>query len=225
MSIKKIAEAAGVSIATVSRVLNNPDYHCAKPGLRDRIWQIAMEMNYAPNEAARNLKKKAVTCEQPYYIQILLTRGGVAGQTDPFFREILNVVETQIHKENGILVVDPDEAEIVKIIYDKFAHTDMGTEAIAEYLNDHGYVKNRTRDFEIGYFSRNLVKKILDNPVYLGKIAYGRTTTEKIKGTRDQFHRVATDDYLLTEGQHDSIIDEDTWAAVREKRAETGQRD
>ncbi len=104
MSIKEIAEKAGVSIATVSRVLNNPNYHCAKPGLRDRIWQIAMEMNYAPNEAARSLKQKTASAANPYYIQILLTRGGVAGQTDPFFREVLNIVETQIHKENGILV-------------------------------------------------------------------------------------------------------------------------
>ena len=125
-------------------------------------------------------------------------------------------------KEKGILVVDPDEAEIVKIIYDKFAHTNMGTEAIAEYLNDHGHVKNRSRDFEVGYFSRNLIKKILDNPVYLGKIAYGRTTTEKVKGTRDEYRRIPSDDFLLTEGRHESIIDEDTWTAVRTKRAETG---
>ena len=127
-----------------------------------------------------------------------------------------------LDKANGILAVDPDEAEIVKVIYDLFTHTDMGIEAIAEHLNNHGYVKNRSRDFELGYFTRGLVKKILDNPVYLGKIAYGRTTNEKVKGTRDEYHRVSTDDYLLAEGQHDGIIDEDTWKAVREKRAETG---
>jgi len=128
----------------------------------------------------------------------------------------------RLDKENGILVVDPDEAKIVKIIYDKFAHSEMGTDAIAEYLNDRGYVKNRSRDFELGYFTRALVKKILDNPVYLGKIAYGRTSTEKVKGTRDQYHRVETDDFLLAEGQHDAIVDEDTWTAVRAKRVETG---
>lgn len=57
MSIKKIAEKAGVSPATVSRVLNNPNYKCSVSGLRDKIWKTAIEMNYVPNEAARNLKK------------------------------------------------------------------------------------------------------------------------------------------------------------------------
>ena len=33
MSIKKIAEITGASMATVSRVLNNPNYKCAKPGI------------------------------------------------------------------------------------------------------------------------------------------------------------------------------------------------
>ena len=55
MSIKKIAEKAGVSVSTVSRILNKPDYRCSVPGLRENVWSIAMEMNYVPNEAARNL--------------------------------------------------------------------------------------------------------------------------------------------------------------------------
>ena len=57
MSIKKIAEMTGSSPATVSRVLNNPSYKCAIPGMREKIWKAAMDLNYTPNEAARNLKK------------------------------------------------------------------------------------------------------------------------------------------------------------------------
>lgn len=72
MSIKKIAQRAGVSPATVSRVLNNPNYHCSSKELRDKIWQIAMEFNYVPNEAARNLKLGVTPKqEKTYYINVL----------------------------------------------------------------------------------------------------------------------------------------------------------
>ena len=128
----------------------------------------------------------------------------------------------RLYKDKGILAVDPGESEIVKVIFDLFAHTNMGGDSIAGYLNSHGYVKNCSRDFEFGYFSRKLILKILDNPVYIGKIAYGRTTTEKVKGKRGDYHRMSTEEYLLAEGQHDAIIDEVTWDAVRTKRTETG---
>ena len=128
----------------------------------------------------------------------------------------------RLDKENGILEIDPDEAEIVKVIFDLFVHSTMGMDAVADHLNGKGYVKNKSRDFELGHFTRGLVKKVLDNPVYLGKIAYGRTTTEKVKGTRDEYHRVSSADYLLSEGQHDAIINEETWEMARKKRADTG---
>lgn len=102
MSIKKIAEKAGTSPATVSRVLNNPGYRCSEPGLRERIWQAAMEMDYVPNEAARNLKKGETYRKQTFFINVLMTRMGQE-QSDPFFTELLKVIESEIHKNNCIL--------------------------------------------------------------------------------------------------------------------------
>ena len=103
MSIKKIAEKAGVSPATVSRVLNNPNYKCSIPGLRDKIWKTAIEMNYVPNEAARNLKKGvSAKQEKTWYINILMTRTD-SSTTDPFFAELLRVIESEIHDKNCIL--------------------------------------------------------------------------------------------------------------------------
>ena len=103
MSIKKIAEKAGVSPATVSRVLNNPNYKCSVSGLRDKIWKTAIEMNYEPNEAARNLKKGvSAKQEKTWYINILMTRTD-SSTTDPFFAELLRVIESEIHDKNCIL--------------------------------------------------------------------------------------------------------------------------
>lgn len=103
MSIKKIAEKVGVSPATVSRVLNNPGYRCQTEGLRDKIWKAAIELNYVPNEAARNLKMGVTASEEKmFYINVLMTRMDAAS-SDPFFTELLHIIESEIHKNTCIL--------------------------------------------------------------------------------------------------------------------------
>ena len=107
MSIKKIAKEAGVSTATVSRVLNNPGYKCSSEELRERIWKIARELNYMPNEAARNLKKGITdTSQKVWYLDVLMTRTGNL-ETDPFFSELLRVIESEIHRQGCIFFTSP----------------------------------------------------------------------------------------------------------------------
>lgn len=54
VTIKEVAEAAGVSVMTVSRVLNNrPD---VSPTTRKRIRQIIEDMGYSPNVMASSLR-------------------------------------------------------------------------------------------------------------------------------------------------------------------------
>lgn len=103
MSVKQIAKMAGTSPATVSRILNNPDYHCTDPNIREKVWKAAMELNYVPNEAARNLKKGMKnSSEKVRYIQVLMTRTE-RSHADPFFTEVLRVVESEIHRNSCIL--------------------------------------------------------------------------------------------------------------------------
>lgn len=103
MSIKEIAALAGVSPSTVSRILNNPSYKPSSPEIREKVWKIAIENNYAPNEAARNLKKgSGREKRKSYYVTILMTRMDNA-HVDPFFDELLRIVETEIHKNSCIL--------------------------------------------------------------------------------------------------------------------------
>ena len=127
-----------------------------------------------------------------------------------------------LDSKNSTLIVNPEEAEIVRIIFDKFVRTDMGADSISNYLNQHGYSKKKLRDQEVSHFSRSTIIKILDNPVYAGKIAYGKSVTEKVKGTRDQYRRVRQDEYLLADGLHEAIIDPETWEAAKAKRRVTG---
>lgn len=46
---------------------------------------------------------------------------------------------------NGELQIAEDEAEVIRLIYDKFIHTNMGMSAIASWLNQHGYKRKRDR--------------------------------------------------------------------------------
>lgn len=84
---------------------------------------------------------------------------------------------------DGYLEINEDEAEAIRIIFDRYIHTNDGINGVAKYLNNHGYTKNLRQNNTIPGFSAHFVKNVLDNPVYMGKIAYGRRRTEKKLGT------------------------------------------
>ncbi len=62
------------------------------------------------------------------------------------------------------------------------------------------------------------------NPVYCGKIAYGRRKTEKIEGTRNEFHIVKQNEFSVYDGKHDAIISEEEFELAKKKRAATAKR-
>lgn len=105
MSLKKIAQMTGASVSTVSRVLNHPDYQCQDRSMTERIRQAAREVNYVPDQNARQLKlgegrrngKKA----GQYVIDVLLARVH-SFEEDPFFEEMYRCIETECYKNNCI---------------------------------------------------------------------------------------------------------------------------
>ena len=45
---------------------------------------------------------------------------------------------------DGRLLINGEEAEIIRIIYDKYIHSNGGAGAVAEYLNTHGCKKAKS---------------------------------------------------------------------------------
>ncbi len=102
MSIKEIAKMTGASESTVGRILSNPNHKCRSEELKNQILEAARQLNYIPNEAARSLRQGKKKQEEVYLINILLTRV-VSEENDPFYSEMLRLVEVEIRKNNGIV--------------------------------------------------------------------------------------------------------------------------
>ncbi|MBR1623663.1 MAG: recombinase family protein [Pseudobutyrivibrio sp.] len=124
--------------------------------------------------------------------------------------------------DNGELVIVPEEADIVRLIFNKFVSEDIGAGRLVKWLNENGYQKNVHKNGTLTKFSVSFVKGMIDNPVYAGFIAYGRRKTEKIEGTRNEYHVLWQDNYEVFEGKHEAIIDRDTWTKAQAKRELTG---
>jgi LacI family transcriptional regulator len=54
-SIRDVAASAGVSLATVSQVLNGRENARIAPATQERVRRAAQELNYQPNRLARSL--------------------------------------------------------------------------------------------------------------------------------------------------------------------------
>ena len=119
---------------------------------------------------------------------------------------------------NGELEIAEDEAEIIRIIFDKYIHTNMGVNGIAAYLNEHGYKKKKRQNNTLDAFATSFIKGVLDNPIYCGKLAFGRRKTERVPGKRNEFRIVKQDSYILSDGIHEAIISEEDWNLAKQKR-------
>lgn len=93
INIKDIAKKAGVGVSTVSRVLNNqPD---VKAATKERVLKIIEELNYVPNNSARNLKRIKTN-----HIGVF-----VIGDYSSFFSTIIETIEKDISKHGFSIVL------------------------------------------------------------------------------------------------------------------------
>ena len=93
MTIKDVAERCGVSVSTVSRVLNNhPD---VSEAIREKVMAVVQELHYVPNNSARDLVK-------PKSDAIGLVVRGVG---NPFFTGVIRAIEHTITEAGYTMVL------------------------------------------------------------------------------------------------------------------------
>ena len=89
-SIRDVAQAAGVSVATVSRVISKPDYPVAE-ATRQRVRDAAQQLGFTPNALARGLARSRTDT-----IGIV-----VPGITNPYNAVMVEAIDREA-RENGL---------------------------------------------------------------------------------------------------------------------------
>lgn len=129
---------------------------------------------------------------------------------------------------NGELKINEDEARIVRDIFNIYISSPLGIPNVAKEINLR-YKKEKKRADSTEKFSRKFVQDILENPIYAGQIAYGRRTSAKIEGKRNEYHVIKQKDaskIIIAKGQHEAIIDAETWDKAQAKRiAQSGVKE
>ncbi len=114
------------------------------------------------------------------------------------------------------LQIVPEEAVIVRKIFDLYLEGNMLVTTIVGYLNENGYTRGMDRTGKPKPVTNDFVRHILNNPVYCGMLAYGRRTNKKDR----EGHRLRPDpeQVVLSQGVHTPIVTEEEWEQVRKKR-------
>ena len=92
-TIKDVAERAGVSVATVSRVLNTPD--AVKERTRQQVLNAIDELQYSPNFLGRNLRMMETK-------RILVVLNTISNQ---FFSRVVRGIEERAREENYAVMI------------------------------------------------------------------------------------------------------------------------
>ncbi|WP_026688864.1 LacI family DNA-binding transcriptional regulator [Alteribacter aurantiacus] len=97
-TIKDIAKAAGVSVTTVSRALN--DYSDVNEKTKARIKDIATQLNYSPNALARSL-----VMSKSHTIGLLVSELNRSGAKDMFTYEVMCGINDAASDQNYDLIL------------------------------------------------------------------------------------------------------------------------
>lgn len=118
-TIKDVAQAAGVSTMTVTRVLNNPE--CVREETKKRVTQVMSDLHYSPNIAAKHLVSnrtgiidlyipEKVDLSNPFFTHLIIGVSEVLSDNMYSLMILRNL--NRIHKCDGYIVSGLEKGEI-----------------------------------------------------------------------------------------------------------------
>lgn len=199
---------AGVDIYTVKD-------GCISPESNDMMGQMMLALRYgnAQKQSADTGMRVKDTAQK------LVQQGKFMGGKAPFgYRLELSGNISKHGRALHHLVIVPEEAEIVRYIYDLSLTKEYGSTKIAKVLNKHKIYKNHAPN---DVWKSGTITSILTNPIYAGHTAYKRR--ERING---QYHRLDSEEWITSfePNENITIIDGDTWNKTQEKRKRRGDK-
>ena len=137
--------------------------------------------------------------------------GNYIGQTPPYGYKKVQYKEGK--QKCFTLEPIPDEAAVVKMVF-KLYRDGIGMQRIAYKLNDMHIPSAKG-----GKWSREVLQTMLGNVHYLGMVKWNcRPTVKRIEDGAVVVSRPRAEEYLIYDGKHPAIIDQELWDAVQEIR-------
>lgn len=123
------------------------------------------------------------------------------------------------HVKNGVLSIDPAEAELVRLIFHKYAVEQLGTTQIARFLEGEGY---RTHSGSTVWRSGTVVK-ILKNEKYVGDLVQRKTYTPDYL-THEKRRNNGEVPLVTIRDHHEPIISREIWELTRDRLRRNDRR-
>ena len=116
------------------------------------------------------------------------------------------------NKDKGKLVIDEKQAEMVKIIFDRYANTNDGITKISKYLYDLGYKSKSGKRLDT-----TIITRIIENPKYKGY--YCGHKTKILDYRTKQKKKLSEDNWIMYKDYENvpPIVSEDLWERANKK--------
>ena len=119
------------------------------------------------------------------------------------------------HVKDGRLSIDPEGAELVRLIFRMYASEQVSTSRIAAYLNEHGYRTHRGSN----NWKSNTVIKILKNEKYVGDLIQKKTYTPDFL-THEKRSNKGQVPFVTIANHHEPIISRELWDTAQHRLAQ-----